>query len=83
MVAPEIRPVYGTIAAFRRSGNSFHGHLPCEGERPVVQVSWLASDADRSRKIRRGRTARLLRKLAGGLDRWFGSGRDRSASHRG
>ena len=28
VVLPEIRPLYGTITAFKRADNSFHGHLP-------------------------------------------------------
>ncbi|MEO7757756.1 MAG: 2OG-Fe(II) oxygenase, partial [Dokdonella sp.] len=35
LVVPEVRPVYGTLVAFRRADNSFHGHLPHEGERRV------------------------------------------------
>ena len=82
MVVPEIRPLYGTLAAFRRADNSFHGHLPYEGERLVVQVAWLTSEAEKSRKTRRGRDSRLVKKLIGRLDRWFGADRDRNASHR-
>ena len=81
LVVPEIRPLYGTLAAFRRTGNSFHGHLPYEGERPVVQVAWLTSEAEKSRKTRRGRSSRMVKKLIGRLDRWFGASRDRNASH--
>jgi hypothetical protein len=82
LVVPEIRPLYGTLAAFRRADNSFHGHLPYEGERPVIQVAWLTSEAEKSRKTRRGRGSRLVKKLIGRLDRWFGANRDRNASHR-
>lgn len=82
LVVPEIRPLYGTIAAFRRADNSYHGHLPYQGERAVVQVAWLISEAEKSRKTRRGRGARLVKQLTGRLDRWFGSNRDRNASHR-
>jgi hypothetical protein len=81
LVTPEIRPLYGTIAAFRRADNSFHGHLPHEGERPVIQVAWLTSEAEKSRKTRRGRGSRMVKKLIGRLDRWFGANRDRNASH--
>ena len=81
LVVPEIRPLYGTLAAFRRTDNSFHGHLPYEGERPVVQVAWLTSEAEKSRKTRRGRSSRMVKKLIGRLDRWFGASRDRNASH--
>lgn len=81
LVAPEVRPVYGTLAAFRRADNSFHGHLPFEGERRVVQVAWLTSEAEKQRKTRRGRFSRGLKRLLGALDRRFGAGRDRHASH--
>src|SRR5436190_302090 len=33
LLVPELPPVYGNLAAFRRSDNSWHGHLPYEGER--------------------------------------------------
>ncbi|HSR66145.1 MAG TPA: 2OG-Fe(II) oxygenase [Xanthomonadaceae bacterium] len=82
LVLPEVRPLYGTLAAFRRAGNSFHGHLPYEGERRVVQVAWLTSEAEKLRKTRRGRFSRLVKKLFGGLDRRLGAGRDRNAAHR-
>ena len=82
LVTPEVQPLYGTLAAFRRADNSFHGHLPHEGERPVIQVAWLTSEAEKSRKTRRGRGSRLVKKLIGRLDRWFGANRDRNASHR-
>ncbi|HVT32339.1 MAG TPA: 2OG-Fe(II) oxygenase [Rhodanobacteraceae bacterium] len=82
LAAPEIRPLYGTIAAFRRAENSFHGHLPHEGERRVIQVAWLTSEAEKARKTQRGKLSRLFKKLFGRLDRKLGAGRDRSASHR-
>jgi len=82
LAAPEIAPVYGTIAAFRRADNSFHGHLPFEGERRVIQVAWLTSLEEVERKTKRGRFSRLLKKLLGRLDAWWGSGRDDNASHR-
>jgi hypothetical protein len=81
LVAPEVAPVYGTLAAFRRADDSFHGHLPFEGERRVVQVAWLTSREEIERKTRRGRFSRLLKKVAGRLDAWWGSGRGRDASH--
>lgn len=82
LVLPEIRPLFGTIAAFRRADNSFHGHLPYEGERRVVQIAWLTSEAEKQRKTKRGRFSRLVKKLFGGADRRLGAGRDRNASHR-
>lgn len=82
LVVPEVRPLYGTIVAFRRSDNSFHGHLPHEGERRVVQVAWLTSEDEKLRKTQRGKLSRLFKKLFGRLDRRLGAGRDRNASHR-
>jgi hypothetical protein len=81
LVAPEIPPLYGTLAAFRRTDDSFHGHLPYQGVRRVIQMAWLTSDEDKLRKARRGRGSRLLKKLLGALDRRFGAGRGRNASH--
>ncbi len=82
LVVPEIRPLYGHLVAFRRADNSFHGHLPHEGERRVVQVAWLTSEDEKLRKTRRGRLSRLFKKLFGALDRKLGAGRDRNAAHR-
>jgi hypothetical protein len=80
-VTPEIRPLYGTLAAFRRADNSFHGHLPHEGERRVIQVAWLVSEEEKLRKTRRGRFSRWFKRLFGKLDRRIGAGRDRNAAH--
>jgi hypothetical protein len=51
--AAEVVPLSGTLLAFRRSDHSFHGHKPIEGERRVLQMSW----------IRPSRAARLLLRL--------------------
>jgi hypothetical protein len=82
LAAPEIRPLYGGLVAFRRADNSFHGHLPHEGERRVIQIAWLTSEDEKLRKTQRGKLSRLFKKLFGGLDRKLGAGRDRNAAHR-
>ena len=82
LAAPEIRPLYGALAAFRCADNSFHGHLPYEGERRVIQVAWLTSEEEKARKTQRGKLSRLFKKLFGGLDRRLGANRDRNAAHR-
>ncbi|HET7843197.1 MAG TPA: 2OG-Fe(II) oxygenase [Xanthomonadales bacterium] len=69
LVVPEIPPVYGNFAIFRRADNSFHGHLPFEGQRRVIQVAWLTSEEEKLRKTRRGRFSRLIKRIAGALDR--------------
>ncbi len=81
-VAPELKPLYGELAVFKRAENSFHGHLPYEGERRVIQVAWLVSEEAKRRKTKRGKFSRAFKKLFGSLDKRIGAGRDRSASHR-
>jgi hypothetical protein len=81
MVAPEIPPLYGTLVAFARADDSWHGHLPLEGERRVLQIAWLTSEDELLRKQKRGRFSRWLKKLAGGLDRRLGASRDVNARH--
>ena len=81
-IAPEVKPLYGEFVIFKRADNSFHGHLPYEGERRVIQVAWLTSEEEKQRKTQRGVASRFFKKIAGGLDRKFGAGRDRNAAHR-
>jgi hypothetical protein len=40
-VITEVPPVDGTLLAFRRTDNSFHGHKPFIGERRVIQLNWV------------------------------------------
>jgi hypothetical protein len=40
-VIAEVPPVNGTLLAFRRSDNSWHGHKPFLGERRVLQLNWV------------------------------------------
>ncbi|HEY8683096.1 MAG TPA: 2OG-Fe(II) oxygenase, partial [Rhodanobacter sp.] len=82
IVTPELTPLYGEFAVFKRCENSFHGHLPYEGERRVIQVAWLTSEKEKLRKTKRGKFSRAFKKLFGSLDTRLGAGRDRSASHR-
>lgn len=70
-VVPEIPPVYGTLAAFKRADNSFHGHLPFEGERRVIQIAWLVSAKDKDRKAKRGRLSNKLKQLQNWLGEKF------------
>jgi hypothetical protein len=64
--AVEIAPISGAGLAFRRCDHSWHGHLPYRGERRVVQLTYLESDAALARKERAG--ARQAK-----LKRWFGA----------
>lgn len=82
LAAPEIKPLYGNFVVFKRADNSFHGHLPFEGERRVIQVAWLTSEEEKLRKTQRGKLSRLFKKLFGSLDKKLGAGRDKNAAHR-
>ena len=41
--AKEVPPDFGTLLVFKRSEKSWHGHLPYEGPRRVVQMNWVTS----------------------------------------
>lgn len=43
-VLVEVEPAAGTLLAFKRSTNSWHGHRPFVGERRVVQFNWLTGE---------------------------------------
>jgi SM-20-related protein len=43
----EVPPFAGTLLAFKRSDNSWHGHQPFVGERRVIQFNWLTSEGNR------------------------------------
>ncbi len=69
--AAEVTPLGGTLLAFKRSANSFHGYKRFDGERRMVQVNWVRSDpvalqAQRLSRIGTHTGKRLLR-LAQGL----------------
>ena len=82
IATPQIKPLYGNLVVFKRADNSFHGHLPYEGERRVIQVAWLTSEDEKLRKTQRGKLSRLFKKLFGSLDRRIGAGRDKNAAHK-
>jgi hypothetical protein len=43
----EVPPIGGTLLAFKRADNSWHGHEPFEGERRVIQFNWVKSERNR------------------------------------
>lgn len=42
--AAEVPPVGGTLLAFRRTDDSYHGHKPFVGERRMLQMNFLQSN---------------------------------------
>lgn len=63
--ALEVPPTMGTMFAFLRSDNSWHGHLPFVGERRVVQVAWVKSQADVDRKKKHNKMAQFFKGIFG------------------
>jgi len=55
----------GTVFAFLRADNSWHGHLPFAGERRVVQVAWVKDAKELERKKKRNRTAQFFKSIFG------------------
>ena len=71
IVRPEIPPAYGHFAIFRRTDRSYHGHLPFEGKRHVIQIAWLVDETEKLRKTKRGRFSRALKQVLGALDGYW------------
>jgi len=63
--AVEVMPRWGTLLAFRRSDRSWHGHLPAEGERRVVQINWVTSQEMADKELRRHKRSAWLKRIVG------------------
>lgn len=59
----EVPPDGGTFVAFKRSDNSWHGHLPFEGQRRYIMFNWVRSNAALSRNMLRHRVSASLKRL--------------------
>ncbi|MBV8799725.1 MAG: 2OG-Fe(II) oxygenase [Alphaproteobacteria bacterium] len=59
----EVSPEMGSFVAFRRAGQSWHGHTPFVGERRVVQIAWVRSQAEIDRKTKRHNRSSFFKKL--------------------
>jgi SM-20-related protein len=66
----EVPPIAGTMLAFKRGNNSWHGHEPFVGERRVIQFNWLTSQGNRQIAMLRHHTSasfkRVLEKILPG-----------------
>jgi hypothetical protein len=62
-VIEEIPPLDGTLIAFRRSNNSFHGHRPFVGPRRVIQLNWVSSQGVKVFETSRHRATAWLKRL--------------------
>jgi len=63
----EVPPTEGTLLAFRRSNNSWHGHKPFSGPRRVIQFNWVTSEAVVRREQNRHRFSAWMKKLRGAM----------------
>jgi len=61
--ATEIPPHGGTLAAFLRADNSWHGHEPIAGQRRYVMFNWMTSHAALERELGRHRLSAKLKQL--------------------
>jgi hypothetical protein len=61
----EAAPETGAIVGFKRADHSWHGHTPFVGERRVVQIAWVRSQADIDRKKKRHGMSSFFKKLLG------------------
>ncbi|HEY7979334.1 MAG TPA: 2OG-Fe(II) oxygenase [Rhizomicrobium sp.] len=61
----EASPETGAFVAFKRADHSWHGHTPFVGERRVVQIAWVRSQADIDRKKKRHGLSSFFKHLFG------------------
>jgi hypothetical protein len=59
----EVPPVEGTLLAFKRADNSWHGHKPFAGERRVIQFNWVTSEGDRRLALLRHHVSAPFKRL--------------------
>ncbi len=59
----EVPPVAGTLLAFKRSTNSWHGHESFSGERRVIQFNWLTSQGNRQIAMLRHQTSASFKRM--------------------
>jgi len=62
----EVPPIEGTLLAFRRSENSWHGHKPFAGQRRVIQFNWVTSAAVVRREQMRHRFSAAMKRFSSG-----------------
>ncbi|HYL46096.1 MAG TPA: 2OG-Fe(II) oxygenase [Candidatus Limnocylindrales bacterium] len=59
----EVPPSGGTLVAFLRSERSWHGHLPFEGERRVIQFNWVNDSSNQRLAIFRHRLSASVKNM--------------------
>jgi len=64
-VLVEVPPVEGTLVAFKRADNSWHGHEAFVGERRVIQFNWVTSEGNRQIAMLRHHASASLKRVLG------------------
>ena len=59
----EIPPALGTLVAFQRTDNSFHGHEPYVGIRRYVMINWMANGLAAQRELMRHRISAKAKRV--------------------
>lgn len=62
----EVPPLAGTLIAFRRTANSWHGHRPYDGVRRAIMLNWMTDAATARRELRRHAVSAGFKSLFGG-----------------
>ncbi len=62
-VLAEVPPDGGTLASFRRTGNSYHGHYPFEGPRRAIMFNWMTSELAMRRELGRHTLSARFKRL--------------------
>jgi hypothetical protein len=62
-VIAEVPPNGGTLVAFKRADNSWHGHHPFEGQRRYVMFNWVRSEAVLMKNMGRHKLSARLKRM--------------------
>jgi SM-20-related protein len=62
-VITEIPPLGGTLVAFQRTDNSWHGHQPFEGRRRYLMFNWLRSEAALAKNVARHKLSSAIKRM--------------------
>jgi hypothetical protein len=62
-VLVEVPPMEGTLVAFKRGDNSFHGHKPFVGSRRVIQLNWVTDRRVERFEILRHRASAWVKRM--------------------
>jgi len=60
-IKSEISPNVGTLLIFKRSDHSYHGHLPFEGPRKVIQMNWVTDQKVVDKEQKRHRWSAIFK----------------------